>query len=64
MGGHRVEVRIDDDTMRWLRLRANSAVRPRDWKVQDEIREMLRYYRRQDVVNGVRAPQGGNRGSV
>jgi hypothetical protein len=57
MASNRVEIRVDDDTLAWLKMRANSAVRPRDWKVQDEIREMLKFYQRRDSVNGLRVPR-------
>lgn len=53
MGSNRVEIRVDDETLMWLQMRAHSAARPKSWKVQDEIREMLRFYRQRDKTNGL-----------
>jgi hypothetical protein len=54
----RVEVRLDQHTYDWLRLRANSPMRPKHWNVQDEIKEMLEFYLQRDRVNGLISSRG------
>ena len=52
MDKKRVEIRVDATTYEWLAKRT-AKTRPDDWRVQDEILELLVIAKNRDRTNGL-----------